>query len=202
MALVEVIGSLFRELAVPSDVTSDTSQTQRQLSKFYDLLLERMLDISSYVRAKVLSVLSRLCDVPVKFPKQRLAVTRAAVDALMDKAAGVRKGAIILLVKLVVTHPYGLMHGGLLGLREWEERYQKVSEELEKMEAPVGEVVQRGADESGTDAGDTEDADEDENEDEDEDDRESASDGWTDRTPMQTPCRFDVLIIIATCSNS
>jgi condensin complex subunit 1 len=197
MALIDVIGSLFREMAFSSDVTTDVSQTQRQLNKFYDLLLERMLDISSYVRAKVLSVLSRLCDIPVKFPKQRLAVTRAAVDALMDKAAGVRKGAIILLVKLVVTHPYGLMHGGLLGLREWEERYQKVGEELEKVEATVGEVVQRGADES-TDAGDTEDADEDEEE----DDQESIDDGWTNGTPLQTPRRFDLLTTIVTCSNS
>src|ERR1700691_1932304 len=142
MAIVEVIGNLIRELALSSDLQStptsdpstatnptnpassdptsqDPSQIQKQLTNFYDLLLSRTLDLSSYVRTKVLSVLSKLCDLPVKFPQQRLAVTRAAVGMLEDKAAGVRKGAVGLVVRLVVTHPYGLMHGGLLGLGEW-----------------------------------------------------------------------------------
>lgn len=142
MALVEVIGCLIRELAVSSDLTTDSNQTQKQLNGLYDLLLERMLDLSSYVRAKVIAVLARLCDLPAKFPKQRLAVTRAAADALEDKAAGVRKGAVVLLVKLIVTHPYGLMHGGLLGLGEWEQRYAEVSAELNKVEGVVGKAVE------------------------------------------------------------
>jgi condensin complex subunit 1 len=142
MAIVEVIGSLFRELATSPDVTSDSAQTERQLNGLYDLLLERTLDVSSYVRTKVLSVLSKLCDLPVKFPKQRLAVTRAAIAALEDKATGVRKGAVMLLVRLIVTHPYGLMHGGLLGLDEWEERYRAVKGELEKVEEWMGKAIE------------------------------------------------------------
>jgi condensin complex subunit 1 len=156
IALVEVIGSLFRELATSPDLTADSSQTQRQLNVLYDLLLERVLDVSSYVRTKVLPVLSRLCDLPVKFPKQRLAVTRAAVGALEDKASGVRKGAISLLVRLVATHLYGLMHGGLLGLEEWEERHRNVEEELDKVAKTVGKAVERdeeGEDETDTDGG-------------------------------------------------
>jgi hypothetical protein len=51
---------------------------------------------------------------------------------LEDKASRVRKSAVGLLGGLVVTHPYGLMHGGLLGLAEWEER--SVKAELEKVE--------------------------------------------------------------------
>jgi condensin complex subunit 1 len=142
MAIVEVIGSLFRELATSPDIVSNSTQTERQLNGLYDLLLDRTLDLSSYVRTKVLSVLSQLCDLPVKFPKQRLAVTRAAVAALEDKAAGVRKGAVMLLVRLVVTHLYGLMHGGLLGLEEWEERYRAVKEELEKAEGGLGKAIE------------------------------------------------------------
>jgi condensin complex subunit 1 len=189
MALVEVIGSLFRELATSPDITSDPSQTQRQLNGLYDLLLERTLDVSSYVRTKVLSVLSRLCDLPVKFPKQRLAVTRAAVDALEDKAAGVRKGAVSLLTRLVVTHPYGLMHGGLLGLEEWETRYRTVKEELDKVEETVGKAVEREGDEEEDEEGDeTETETEgDEEAHEDENDMERAS---VDGTPMRTPRRF------------
>jgi condensin complex subunit 1 len=106
MALVEVIGNLIRELAQTSDLQSTTTSaadstttstatppTQKQLINFYDLLLSRTLDLSSYVRTKVLSTLTKLCELPVKFPRQRLAMTRAAVGMLEDKASGVRKGA-------------------------------------------------------------------------------------------------------------
>ena len=126
IAIVEIIGYLIRELACSEDLTSDTHQTEKQLNGLYDLLLERTLDLSSYVRSKVFTVLNRLCDLPVKFPKQRLAITRAAVASLEDKVAGVRKNAISLIVRLMMTHPYGLMHGGLLGMPEWEERYREV----------------------------------------------------------------------------
>ncbi|EKM51723.1 uncharacterized protein PHACADRAFT_150370 [Phanerochaete carnosa HHB-10118-sp] len=143
MALVEVIGHLIREIAVSADLNMDQQQSQKQLNGLYDLLLERTLDLSSYVRTKVLSTLAKLCDLPVKFPKQRLAITRAAVDCLEDKAAGVRKTAVLLIVKLIVTHPYGLMHGGLLGQREWETRYEAVVQELQKVEKEVAKAVQR-----------------------------------------------------------
>ena len=141
MAIVEIIGHLIRELACSEDLTSDTHQTQKQLNGLYDLLLERALDLSSYVRSKVFTVLSRLCDLPVKFPKQRLAITRAAVAALEDKVAGVRKNATSLIVKLIVTHPYGLMHGGLLGMHEWEERYREVIQELQKAEKALDDTL-------------------------------------------------------------
>ena len=41
----------------------------------------------------------------------------AAVDALEDKASGVRKNAVALLERLVLTHPYG-MYGGFLSEAE------------------------------------------------------------------------------------
>ncbi|EIN08162.1 hypothetical protein PUNSTDRAFT_102926 [Punctularia strigosozonata HHB-11173 SS5] len=153
MAIVEVMGALVKELATSSEMDNDQAHATKQLNGLYDMLLERTLDLSSYVRAKVFAVLNRLCDLPVKFPKQRLAVTQAAIDALQDKAATVRKAAIGLLVKLIVTHPYGLMHGGLLGLDEWEQRYKEVTEELKKVEEVVGKAVER---EDGTPEGDNE----------------------------------------------
>jgi condensin complex subunit 1 len=146
MAIVEIIGQLIRELACSEDLTSDAHQTQKKLNGLYDLLLERTLDLSSYVRSKVFTVLSRLCDLPVKFPKQRLAITRAAVGALEDKVAGVRKNATSLIVKLIVTHPYGLMHGGLLGMQEWEDRYREVLKELQKTEKALDDTLSGAAD--------------------------------------------------------
>jgi condensin complex subunit 1 len=161
IAIVEVMGSLIRELADSTDLAADPTTTQKQINGLYDLLLERVLDLSSYVRARVLQTLSRLLDLPVKFPKQRLAATRAAVDALTDKAATVRKNAISLIVRLIVTHPYGLMHGGLLNLGEWQERYENVLGELRKVEEKVGKVVERNKDE---DEGEDDDDDDDEQE--------------------------------------
>jgi condensin complex subunit 1 len=157
MAIVEIIGHLIRELACSEDLANDAHQTQKQLNGLYDLLLERTLDLSSYVRSKVFNVLGRLCDLPVKFPKQRLAITRAAVAALEDKVAGVRKNAISLIVKLIVTHPYGLMHGGLLGIQEWEGRYHDVVKELQKTEKALDNTLTGGADAGATDRGDGQD---------------------------------------------
>lgn len=144
VAIVEVIGHLISELAgAGEDDGQDRKQVQKQINGLYDLLLERMLDVSSYVRAKVLVVLSKLCDLKVKFPKQRLAITRAAVSALEDKAASVRKWAVSLLVKLLLTHPYGMMHGGFLELDIWEAEYLVAKAELAKVEDAMGKAVER-----------------------------------------------------------
>jgi condensin complex subunit 1 len=156
IAIVEIIGHLIRELACSEDLTSDAHQTQKQLNGLYDLLIERALDISSYVRSKVFTVLNRLCDLPVKFPKQRLTITGAAVTALGDKVAGVRKNAISLIVKLIMTHPYGLMHGGLLGMKEWDERYHDVLAELQKTQKALDDTLNGGADTGEADKGDDE----------------------------------------------
>ncbi|PCH34948.1 hypothetical protein WOLCODRAFT_155593 [Wolfiporia cocos MD-104 SS10] len=172
MAIVEVLGCLIRELATSQDLTAGEHQAQKQLNGLYELLLERTLDLSSYVRTKVLSTLARLCDLPVKLPKQRLAATRAAADALEDKAASVRKAAVALLVRLVVTHPYGLIHGGPLQLGEWEDRYRDVCEQLAKVEGVVGNAVERGEDEQEDEEGEGND----DNEGEDGDDDEGGSD--------------------------
>jgi hypothetical protein len=39
-----------------------------------------------------------------------------------------------LIVKLMVTDPYGLTHSGLLGMEEWEDRYCEAVKELQKTE--------------------------------------------------------------------
>ncbi|KAJ7183082.1 non-SMC mitotic condensation complex subunit 1 [Mycena filopes] len=140
IGVVEVIGAIIQDLADAEEDDSSDGPQKKQINGLYDLLLERALDVSSYVRTKVLGVLSRLCDMKrAKFPKQRLAVTQAAVGALEDKVATVRKSAAALLVKLLLTHPYGLMYGGMLTLETWEEDYNKLKAELKKIEDQVGD---------------------------------------------------------------
>ncbi|OJA20254.1 hypothetical protein AZE42_02694 [Rhizopogon vesiculosus] len=147
MAIVEVIGSLIRELATSEDMTNDTNQTYKQLDGLSELLISRTLDLSSYVRSKVLTTLSKMLDLPVRLAKQRLRTTRAAVDMLEDKASSVRKVAVSILVKLILTHPYGDMYGGDLNLQNWEERYKAAKEKLQEMEGVVGKAVEKDEDE-------------------------------------------------------
>ncbi|TFK73027.1 hypothetical protein BDN72DRAFT_257566 [Pluteus cervinus] len=143
IALVEVIGHIIIELSSSIGVQDNSSASAtKQIVDLYDTLLERMLDLSSYVRTKVINVLIRLCDMKHKFPKQRLAVTEAAVVALEDKVTSVRKAAVALLVKLLATHPYGIVHGGHLAIEEFQEGYNKVKEELDKLESSLGKSVE------------------------------------------------------------
>ena len=147
-AVIEVIGSLIHELANNDGQETDTKQTQKQINQLFNLLLERVLDVSSYVRAKVLAVLAKLTGIKtIKFPKQRLHITTAAVGALDDKVASVRKGAAALLVRLLESHPYGMMHGGMLQLETWETDYKEAVAELDKIESQMGNVVNTGGEE-------------------------------------------------------
>lgn len=149
MAIVEVIGSLIRELATSEDMTSRTNgsnQASKQLDGLFELLLSRTLDLSSYVRSKVFTTLSKMLDLPLRLPEQRLRITRAAVDTLEDKASTVRKAAVSILVKLILTHPYGEMYGGDLNLEKWEERYKTWKDKLEEMEGGIGKAVERDQD--------------------------------------------------------
>lgn len=167
MALVEVIYFLITDIATAEDL-NDQGHVLKQLNGLYDLLLERTLDVSVYVRSKALSVLTRLCDLPVKFPKQRLAITEVAVACLEDSSSIVRKAAVVLLGRLIMTHPYGLIHGGLLQLKEWEERYAEVKEQLAKVQGEVEKVIEVEQGQEGGQEGEDEEDDGEEAEDDDE----------------------------------
>ncbi|KAM6490435.1 hypothetical protein JOM56_014108 [Amanita muscaria] len=119
------------------------SDVQKQISGLFDVLTDRMLDISTYVRAKFLSVFVKPCELKNKFPKKRLAITRAAVGALEDIAATVCKNAVALLIKLISTHPWGLIHGGTL---TFETQYKAVKKQLEKVEGAIGKAVEQQQD--------------------------------------------------------
>jgi condensin complex subunit 1 len=129
-------------------------------------------------------------SLPVKFPKQRLQSTELTIGALEDKASSVRRYAIALLTKLILTHPYGLMHGGLLRIEEWEDRYKTVSAELEQVET---KEMERPAVEK-DDGGEGEGSDEDDDDDDDDegghsDDTETVTGSPSNATPKATPAR-------------
>ncbi len=91
-------------------------------------------------------------SLPHKFPKRRLEITEYTAGALNDKSSSVRRYAIALLTKLILTHPYGIIHGGDLNVHEWQERYREVAAELTSLEQrPVdeGAPVEEEEDEGG-----------------------------------------------------
>jgi condensin complex subunit 1 len=62
MALVEVIGTLIREIAALEDGEGEKESRERKINNLFELLNERFLDLSSYVRAKVINTLSKICE--------------------------------------------------------------------------------------------------------------------------------------------
>ncbi len=78
-----------------------------------------------------------------------------AIRSLEDKTSSVRKHSIQLLCKLVETHPFGALHGGTLNLGEWQERYDKVADELKAVDLKEMEKARAdaGLDEEGEEVG-------------------------------------------------
>ncbi|KAJ4490288.1 non-SMC mitotic condensation complex subunit 1-domain-containing protein [Lentinula aciculospora] len=154
IAVIESMGFIILDLAAALDggTADDPKQFENQIKGMYDFLLERMFDSTSYVRTKVLAVLTRLARIKRKFPKQRLRVTKEAVGALEDKTPTVRKNAITLLIELLHTHPYGMVDGGRLSLDVFTEGYAKVKKELDEIEnAAHQRVMEATNDEEGED---------------------------------------------------
>lgn len=137
-ANLEVLGLLIRELSLTEAgaLDMDDAKHVRLLESFFQLVFERLLDLNSYVRAKAAAVLLKTCDLPPKLPKLRLELAHLAVRSLHDKAATVRRNCLALLTRLILTHPYGRLHGGELALDEWRERLGKLEEELKVLDLP------------------------------------------------------------------
>lgn len=90
-----------------------------------------------------------MSSLPTKFPKQRAQITELAIRTLEDKTSSARRYSIQLLCKMLETHPFGALHGGTLNLNEWQERYDKVAEELAKVDTIEMESDRRDVESGG-----------------------------------------------------
>lgn len=83
-SMIEVLGHLITYLATgggPDNEAGDVKQIQKEIGNLFTSILERALDNSSYVRARVFTVLTKLLYIKdYKFPKQRLQITTTAVS--------------------------------------------------------------------------------------------------------------------------
>lgn len=109
-----------------------------QLNAFFDVLEERFLDVNPYCRCRVIQVYIKICDLEQKFPKRRQKAAELAARSLEDKSSNVRRNAIKLLGTLIKTHPFGIMHGSQLSLKEWTSRLEAVEAELNALKPPAG----------------------------------------------------------------
>ncbi|CAG8224947.1 unnamed protein product [Penicillium salamii] len=132
-AVIEVCGNLISDLSRQEE-RSENYKTQ--INAFFDVLEERFLDINPYCRCRAIQVFMRICDLEQKFPKRRQAAAELAARSLEDKSSNVRRNAIKLISKLVSTHPFSVMHGGLLSYKEWTERLDTVDAELNALRPP------------------------------------------------------------------
>lgn len=130
-AIIECFGILISYLSTLGiDSENDSEANQTQIQSFFTVLMDRYLDNNSYVRSKVISTFFKLVELPTKFPKQRIELLEITIRHLNDKSSTVRKNATSLIIKLVLTHPYGMLHGGRLNAQEWQERLTVVDREL------------------------------------------------------------------------
>ncbi|KAF3941223.1 hypothetical protein ABW19_dt0206030 [Dactylella cylindrospora] len=133
--IIEVCGNLIADLTKEDE---RTDSNKLQIESFYDVLEERFLDLNPYCRSRLMQVLSKLCDLSIKNPPRRQKITDYATRSLEDKSSNVRRNAIKLLGRLVATHPFSMLHGGQLSLKEWTERLEKVNEEINALQPPLG----------------------------------------------------------------
>jgi condensin complex subunit 1 len=134
-ALIEVCGNLVADLSRQEE-RGDNHKSQ--LNAFFDVLEERFLDINPYCRCRTIQVYVKLCDLEQKFPKRRQKAAELAARSLEDKSSNVRRNAIKLLGSLIKTHPFSIMHGSQLSMKEWTTRLDTVDAELNALKPPAG----------------------------------------------------------------
>ncbi|KAH8661545.1 condensin-like protein [Tricladium varicosporioides] len=133
-AVIEVCGNLVADLSKQEE-RGDNHKSQ--LNAFFDVLEERFLDINPYCRCRTIQVYIKLCDLEQKFPKRRQKAAELAARSLEDKSSNVRRNAIKLLGSLIKTHPFSIMHGSQLSLKEWNTRLDAVDTELNSLKPPA-----------------------------------------------------------------
>ena len=136
-AIIEVCGNLIAMLSKIEE-GDRTENHKGQINAFFEVLEERFLDVNPYCRTRALQVYVKLCDLETKYPKRRQEAAQLATRSLEDKSSNVRKAAIKLLGKLIATHPFAVLHGGLLNHHEWNERLEACENELNALKPPAG----------------------------------------------------------------
>ena len=60
MAIIEIVGILIQDISLSDE--GDEEQKSKQVKKYFELLMERFLDLNAFVRGKVMSTIYKLCE--------------------------------------------------------------------------------------------------------------------------------------------
>jgi condensin complex subunit 1 len=60
MAIIEIVGILIQDISLSDE--GDEDQKKKQVKKYFELLMERFLDLNAFVRGKVMSTIYKLCE--------------------------------------------------------------------------------------------------------------------------------------------
>lgn len=133
-SVVETCGNIVVDLLKESDDSPDEhmANSALQVDGLLNLLEERFLDQNPFVRTKAIQAMVKICSLPVRIPKRRQGVMILAVRSLGDRSTLVRRNAIKLMYKLLLTHPFSSTHGTQLSYTVWKQRLQEAEAELEK----------------------------------------------------------------------
>lgn len=109
------------------------SNVASQVDGLISLLQDRFTDKNPYVRTKAIQAMVKIFALPVRMPKRRHAVMLIAVRSLEDRTTLVRRNAIKLMYKLLLSHPFSAIHGSQLVESVWMKRLDDINVELEKL---------------------------------------------------------------------
>lgn len=129
-SVVETCGNIVTDILKQQDLDEHGNQAQ-QVDGLLNLLEERFLDQNPFVRTKAIQAVVKVCSLPVRIPRRRQSAMLQAVRSLADKSTLVRRNAIKLMYKLLLTHPF-TSQGTQLKLSEWETKLAEADKELEK----------------------------------------------------------------------
>lgn len=113
---------------------ADLERYQSQTDTLLDLVQDRFLDQNPFVRTKAVQALIKVAELNVKFVSRRQTFIELTVRSLDDKSSLVRRNSIKLMSKLIVSHPFGMLHGTSLHLSAWEKRLIEANNKLEMIE--------------------------------------------------------------------
>lgn len=146
-AMIEVCGNLIAYLSKLSQDDRNEAH-KRNIDIFFDVLEQRFLDINPYCRCRVMQVYVKLCDLPYLSSKpgrkRRQVAADYAEQSLKDKSSNVRRNAIKILSKLVETHPFSAMYGGLLSTAPWEQGLKTIEQSIAALK-PAEQALQEHA---------------------------------------------------------
>lgn len=127
--VVDILKNTGETSAEDEEINSGISQ---HVDGLLDLLQERFLDQNPYVRSKAFQAFTKITNLKVKLTERRQKLMILAVRSLDDKSTLVRRNAIKLMSKLVLTHQFNSVHGSQLGLTFWMKHFKEAEEELQQ----------------------------------------------------------------------